>query len=1362
LQLFHRHTLPSIRSKLVALVLACALPILIGYFAFARDAERRDNEHIAQDALTVAQALAAAVDRDLASSETAARVLANSPLLASGNLAAFHENVRRLLRPDFPAYAFVLSGPDGLPLLNTRYAFGAPLPSGGNAEQVRRVFASGDPVTSGLHRADPSQPFLVSIDVPVWKDGKVAYALSVQLRPKRIAELLAGQHLPERWVAEVFDNQQMMVARSVDLARHIGEPVQPALARRLAAGADNGIAEALGQHMHYAAYSRSPANRWTVAVNFPRGAAHDLLGHSRERMLAIAAALFAITLGLAWSIGGSISRSVRALTAPAAALGRGEPLSIPALSIHEAEAVADALRTVEHELVGYRTGLETLVAQRTAQVERSNALLETVYASAPVGLCFMDRDLRFVMVNDYFAALNAAPAGAHLGRTLSELLGTAGAESEENYRRVLDTGKPLVDVEYSVDVPQAPGVVRHWIASYYPVYGPERELAGINAVLLDITERKLQEQRNRDNEELFRALYEGSGDAHALVAYGAGFVSVNQCAARLFGYASDELLLLSPAAVSPPLQPGGQRSDQLALRHMRRALETGSAHFEWLHKRRDSSTFHADVLLTAVDIGGKGMMQAVIRDISARVAAEAALRATEGRLVQALRAAEQASRAKGEFLANMSHEIRTPMNAILGLARLLEEAPLARRELGYVDRMKTAGRSLLAMLNDVLDFSRAESGQMALEHTPFRLDDVLDSIAVLAATNAWDKGIEPVFAVAPQVPMLLAGDPMRLEQVLLNLMGNAVKFTDQGEVVLAIRVVEHDGERVRLAFAVRDTGIGIAAGQQQRMFEAFSQGDSSTSRKYGGTGLGLAIARRLVDLMGGVLRVRSEPGSGAEFSFEIGFDVVAGAAPALPEPAAALTVLVADDNPAACAALADACAGFGWQVDRAPRGTDALALLRGARRYDLAFIDSAMPDLDGATLLSYARDDRAQALPRCALLAADPERARLDALAAGLQVDAILAKPVTPRALREALAQMRGSRKAAPPAAAPLAGRLLGARVLLVEDNLINQEVASYILVHAGARVDVAASGQAAVSMLAAGARYDVVLMDLQMPVMNGFEAAVAIRALGFSGLPIVAMTANAMDEDRQRALAAGMNAHLTKPIDVDRLVDKLARLVGIEPGAGIASPDPRAGTHAPANIPGIDLEAVLPRFGGSFANFAALLSRLESSQGGVLGEVRELLRRGERQLARERVHALRGVVANLGATEVAALAQDLEQALGEAGEASLAPRLARLESAFAVVLEGARAVQVAGAPAQAAPDGSRAPSEPRAGLARLLELLLTHNLKALAQFGTLQAVLGRMLSEQQIAELADAIGTLRFDAAARLVQDILDREKEQ
>jgi PAS domain S-box-containing protein len=1361
LQLFHRHTLPSIRSKLVALVLACALPILIGYFAFARDAARRDHDHIAQDALTVAQALAAAVDRDLASSETAARVLANSPLLASGDLAAFHENARRLLRPDFPAYAFVLSGADGRPLLNTRYMFGAQLRSDGNAEQVRRVFASGDPVTSGLHRADPAQPFLVSIDVPVWKDGKVAYALSVQLRPRRIAELLAGQHLPERWVAEVFDNQQVMVARSVDLARHIGMRVQPALAARLDAGADSGIAQAAGFHLYYAAFSRSPANRWTVAVNFPQGAAHDLLGHSREGILAIGAALFAIAFGLAWYIGGSIARSVRALTAPAAALGRGEPLSIPPLHIREAASVADALRKVEQELLGYRTGLEALVAERTAEVEHSNALLETVYGSAPVGLCFVDRNLRFVMVNDYLAALSAAPASAHIGRHLPELLGPGGAEVAENYRRVLDTGRPLVDVEYSRVVPQTPGVVRHWIASYYPVYGPEREIAGINAVVLDITERKLQEQRDRDNDELFRALYESSGDAHALVAYGAGFVSANQAAARLFGYSTDELLLLSLASVSPELQPGGQRSDLLALEHMRGALASGSAHFEWLHRRRDSSTFHADVLLTAVDIGGKGMMQATIRDISERVAAESALRATEARLVQALGAAEQASRAKGEFLANMSHEIRTPMNAILGLARLLEEAPLARRELGYVARMKTAARSLLGMLNDVLDFSRAESGQLTLEHTPFRLDDVLDSIAVLAASNAWDKGIEPVFAVAPQVPAHLAGDPMRLQQVLLNLMGNAVKFTEQGEVVLSIRVLRRDGDRVRLGFAVRDTGIGIAAGQQQRMFEAFSQGDSSTSRKYGGAGLGLAIARRLVELMGGVLRVHSEPGRGAEFSFDIGFDVVGGAAPALAAMPGALSVLVADDNPAACAALADACAGLGWEVERAHGGADALALLRGSRRYDLAFIDSAMPDLDGATLLAHARDARGEELPRCALLASDPERARLDAQAAGLHPDAILAKPVTPRALREAVAEMLGGRRTAPPVSMPLAGRLLGARVLLVEDNLINQEVANYILVHAGAGVDIAASGQAAVSMLSAGARYDVVLMDLQMPVMNGFEAANAIRALGFASLPIVAMTANAMDEDRQRALAAGMNAHLTKPIDVDRLIDTLARLVGLEPDASSAGADPRPPEPAPPTVPGIDLAAVLPRFGGSFADFAALLSRLETSQGGAIDEVRALLRGGERELARQRLHALRGVAANLGANQVAALALEVEQALGDAGEAALAPPLARLESAFAIVLEGARALQAA-APAHTAPDGAHAFPLARTELARLLEFLLTNNLKALAQFGTLQAALGPVLSQQQLAELAEAIGTLRFDAAARLVQDILDGEKEQ
>jgi PAS domain S-box-containing protein len=1482
LQLFRRQSPPSIRSKLVILVLACALPILIGYIWFARDAARREHAHIERDAMTVAETLAAAVDRDLDSGETAVQVLAHSSLLARGDLAGFHARARRLLRPEFPAYAFVLTAPDGRTLLHTRYAFGAVPPPHGNEAQIQRVFASGDTLTSGLHRADPSQPFVFSVVVPVWQDGKVAYALSVLLRPKRLGDLLASQHLPENWVAEVFDSQQLIVARSVDLTRHIGERMGARLAARASAGKAGVAARDEGGERRFSAFAHTSDN-WTVTVDFPATAARDLLGHSEGAIAAGIALLLGVSLVLAWVIGGSIARAVSALTEPAAALGRGEPLAIPALPLREAAAVATELQKVEQELVGYRTGLETLVAERTAELERSNILLETVYASAPVGLCFMNADMRFVMVNDYLAAINAVPASAHVGRTLPEILGEAGAGFEHNYRRVLASGRPLVDVESSGEVPRAPGVTRHWISSYYPVYGPGREVAGVNAVVLDITERKLQEQRNRDNEELFRALFEGSSDAQVLVAYGAGFVSANQAAATLFGCASiDEFLTLSPVSTSPEYQPNGRRSDELALEHMRQTLDTGVAHFEWLHQRRDGSNLHADVMLTRVDIGGRGMMQGTIRDISERVRAEAALRATgqrlaererfirtvtdhlpalvgywdaslrcqfanrpylewlgraehdvigqeaatligadqmaqvqpylrdvlqgrrqsfsrrlqrehgptiealanyipdldelgqvrgfymlqadvtelkrtEERLVQALRAAEEASRVKGEFLANMSHEIRTPMNAILGLARLLEEARLGQRERGYIGHMKTAARALLGMLNDVLDFSRVDSGLLALENTPFELSEVLGSIAVLAAANAWAKGVEPVFAVDPAVPAQLVGDPMRLQQILLNLMGNAVKFTEHGEVVLSIRLLGRDGDRVRLGFAVRDTGIGITPEQQGRLFQAFSQGDSSISRKYGGTGLGLAISRRLVELKGGTLRVESEPGRGAQFSFEVSYQAAAEALalPRLPR----LRVLVADDNRSACAALAESCAGLGWEVDRAHGGVEALALLRGKRRYDLAFLDSEMPDLDGATVLEYARADQAIALPRCALVAAEPECERLAALGGELGIEAILAKPFPPARLHETARQLLGTPAPQPARSAPVAGRLQGLRILLVEDNVINQEVAHYILAHAGAQLEIAGNGQAAVSLLAEGARFDAVLMDLQMPVMNGFEATMAIRAMGLATLPIVAMTANAMDEDRRRALAAGMDAHLSKPIDVDELIGTLARLTGKPhaPALAPAAPPAMPALLAPPSIPGIDLKATLPRFGGSFENFAAVFRRLDSSQGGTLGEVRALLRSGERHGAQQLVHRLRGVAANLGATDVAALALDLEGALRSADEAALALKVARLDSALQVVLQAARELDGPGHGVEPAPQGATGTLVPREELARLLELLTSNNLKAKAQFESLRPA----LPTGPALELADAVGTLRFDVAARLVREIMKGEEE-
>jgi PAS domain S-box-containing protein len=1498
-QLLQRRSLPSIRAKLVTLVLACALPILIGYLVFARDADHRERAHIAEDAEMIARALAAAVDRDLANGETAARTLANQTNLATGDLAAFHAAARRLLRPEFPAYAVAVSAPDGTVLLDTRHTLGSLLPARGNEADIRAVFNTGDTVISGLHRGDATQPWVISIAVPVWHNGKVAYALSVDLRPRRLQELLANQNLPPHWRALVFDNHRRLVAFRGHTEHALGDSMRPELARALTR-APVGIVELLdhGPQPMYSAYARTLGHDWAVAIAFPRHAAREILGPDPATTLAWMAVMLAVSLGLAWRIGDSIARSVRALTEPAAALGRGEALVIPPLAIREAASVARALHKVEGELQQYRAGLESLVAERTNELQRSSAMLATVYATAPVGLAFVDRSLKVVMINDYLAAVNALPANAHVGRTLPELLGERGIHLEKPYREVLTTGRPLIDVEDSGDTPAEPGVMRHWICSYYPVFGPERELVGINVVVLDITERKRQEQRNRDNEELFRTLFEGSGDAHVLIAYGAGFLSANQAAIDLFGCAdADEFLAMAPASSSPEFQPNGRRSDDLWHEAMRRALDTGDCRFEWIYRRRDGSDFHADVLLNSVDIGGRGIVQGTIRDITARVETAAALRAasrrleesermirtvtdhlpalvgywdadlrcrfankpyrdwlerdaddvvgrpmhelvdeeqmadvqpyldgvlrgerqfferrlerkgsgkaiqawgsyipdvdadgrvqgfymlhaditelkrTQSRLEEALRAAEAASSAKGEFLANMSHEIRTPMNAVIGLARLLEEADLGRRERGYVARMQMAAKSLLSMLNDVLDYSKVEAGQLVLEQTPFALDDVLSSIAAMSATGAWNKGIEPVFAVHPDVPARLVGDPMRLGQVLLNLVSNAIKFTERGEVVLSIEPAGDAAGPVTLAFAVRDTGIGIAPEQQQRMFEAFSQADSSTSRKYGGTGLGLAISRRLVRLMGGELQVESVPDHGATFRFAATFGADPHAAPPAPADGPRLRVLVADDNASSRAALAGLLAGCGWEVATAAGGAAALAQLRTAGPFDLAFIDSVLGDLDGASVIAFARADHAIAMPRCALLAADPERERLDALAADLRIDAILAKPFTRGALADVLAELHsGAPAPAPQRAVPLSGRLAGLRVLVVEDNLLNQEVANYVLVHAGASVDFAANGRIAVSMLGENAaQYDAVLMDLQMPVMDGFEAAAAIRAMGLDTLPVIAMTANALDEDRRRALAAGMNDYLAKPIDVDELVDTLIRVTGgpAAPVGATEGAEPPSGPAVPARIPGVDLKATLPRFGGNFASFAALFKRFEQSQGGAVSDIRARLEAGDRAGAGQAAHRLRGVAANLGATDVAGQALELEQALRSEDAAALALRLARLDAALAIVLEAARDLpEPEPVAAEAAPDTAEASVSTEDGavlrreLAQLLDLLHNNNMKAMAQFDAVRPALAR-LEPGKVAPLADAVATLQFEQAAQLVRALLDTKED-
>lgn len=774
-------------------------------------------------------------------------------------------------------------------------------------------------------------------------------------------------------------------------------------------------------------------------------------------------------------------------------------------------------------------------------------------------------------------------------------------------------------------------------------------LLGVLIAVFVIRRTTLQTQEIEKEKTRYKTLFETNSDG-IIIFDQSGFLDCNRAVLRMFKlYSVDEFIRKKPEDLGPPLQANGAPSQQYAHEHMQHAMHTGHGFFEWIGRRSDGSLFPTEISMHAMNLDGRIVTQAIVRDVSEH-------KATEQKLRTAYEAAMEASRIRSEFVANVSHEIRTPMNGIIGMVGLLLDTPLTEGQREYAETVRNSADALLAIINDILDFSKIEAGKLDLEIIDFDLRETIEEVAELLAEQAQSKGLELICDIQPALHAKLCGDPGRLRQVLTNLVVNAIKFTEIGEVLIRVRAREENDTAVQLRFEVIDTGIGISKETRGKLFQAFSQADGSTTRKFGGTGLGLTISKQLVEIMGGRIGIHSEPGQGSTFWFSLNLKKQTGRSDAKTEQPfdfTGLKALIVDAHANMRSMLAEQLKQWGIQTETASSGVHALKMLRAwgsmHEPVNLVLVNSSLPDLDATSLSKAIRNDTS--LDNLKIIVMTNLGERLQEESRKGVIDAVINKPVRQVRLCHAIAQVTHRTSVTPiedkapdllvtDSAAPN-------RILIAEDNIINQKVVVYMANKLGLRADVAANGLEAIEALSR-IPYDLVLMDCQMPEMGGFEATGEIRrrekiSATTQRTPIIAMTANAMPGDREKCIASGMDDYLPKPVKLEELSAMLERWLPERlPIHMPASPKETASADDGANPP-LNLNRLFEIYKHDESAVQELLALYLSTTQTLIDKLESAISERNSRTCARTAHEIKGSSAYIGALEMQELARRIE-----------------------------------------------------------------------------------------------------------------------